>query len=80
MTVLNQSQKKRKDSMEGSLVRVLFEVELEFPKILITRPPQNASNINIKGTVKGKQLYYLCDNLLGALIYLHFIVLIVICF
>ena len=29
------SHKKRKDSLEGSLVRVLFAAELEFPKILV---------------------------------------------
>ena len=68
------SHKKRKNSLEGSLVPVLFATELEFPKILVPRIPQNTSNVNIEGTGKGKQLYYLCDQLLGALIYLYFIV------
>ena len=44
------------------------------------RLPQNTSNVNIESTGKSEQLYYLCDQLLGALIYLHFIVLILICF
>ena len=70
------SHKKRKDSLEGSLVRVLFAVKLEFPKILVPRLPQNASNVNIECTRKRKQLDYLCNQLLGALIYIHFIVLI----
>ena len=72
--------KKQKDSLEGSLVRVLIVAELEFPKILVPSLPQNTSNVNIESTGKSKQLYYLCDQLLGALIYLHFIVLILICF
>ena len=71
---------KQKGSLEGSLVRVLFAAELEFPKILVPRLPQNTSNVNIESTGKSKQLYYLCDQILGALIYLHFIVLILICF
>ena len=74
------SHKKRKNSLEGSLVPVLFATELEFPKILVPRIPQNTSNVNTEGTGKGKQLYYFCDQLLGALIYLYFIVLILICF
>ena len=72
------SHKKRKDSLEGSLVRVLFAAELEFPKAL--RLPQNASNVIIESTGKSKQLYYLCDQLLGVQIYLRLIVLILICF
>ena len=79
-TLLDHSHKKRKDSLEGSLVRVLFVAELGFPKILVPRLPQNASNINIESTGKSKQPHYLCDQLLGVLIYLHFIVLILICF
>ena len=35
MTFLQPSHKKRKDSLEGSLDRVLFAAELEFPKILV---------------------------------------------
>ena len=34
---LNHSHKKRKDSLEGSLDRVLFAAELDFPKILVPR-------------------------------------------
>ena len=76
----NHSHKKGKDSLEGSLVRVLFEAELEFPNILVSRLPQNTSNVNTESTKKSKQLYYLCDQHFGALIYLHFIVLLLICF
>ena len=36
------SHKKRKDSPEGSLDRVLFAAELEFPKILVFKLPQNS--------------------------------------
>ena len=74
------SYKRRKDSLEGSLVRVLFAAELEFPKILVPRLPQNTSNVNIESTIKLKQLYYLCDQRFGALIHIHFIVVILICF
>ena len=42
------SHKKRKDSLEGSLDRVLLAAELEFPKILATRLPQRTSDINIQ--------------------------------
>ena len=66
--------------MEGSLVRVLFAPELELQKIPVPRLPHNASNINIESAGKSKQPYYLCDQLLGVLIYLHFIVMILICF
>ena len=58
------SHKKRKDSLESSLDRVLFAAELEFPKILVPRLPQNSSNINIE-----------CAG-----IYIHFTTLILICF
>ena len=74
------SHKKRVDNLEGSLARVLFAAELEFPKTLVPRLPQNTSNVNIESSEKSKQLYYLCDQLIGALIYLHFIVLMLICF
>ena len=74
------SHKKRKDSLEGSLDRELFAAGLEFPKVLVSRNPQNSSNVNIENPGKPKQLYSLCDQLLGALIYLHFIILILICF
>ena len=64
-----------KDSLEGSLIRVL---QLNFNSRLhqntsVPRLPQNTSNVNIESTRKSKQLYYLCDQLLGAMIYLHFI-------
>ena len=42
------SHKKRKDSLEGSLNRVLLAAELEFPKILVPRLPQHTSNVNIE--------------------------------
>ena len=50
-------------------MRVLFATELELPKILVPRLPKNTSNVNIKSTGKSKQLYYLRDQLLRALIY-----------
>ena len=74
---------KMEGSLEGSLDRVLFAAELEFPKILVTRLPQSSSNVNNECARKSKQLYSiysLCDQLLGAMIYLHFIILILICF
>ena len=37
------------------------EMELEIPKILVPRLPQNISNLNIESTGKLKQLYYLSD-------------------
>ena len=46
--VFNHSHKKRKDSLEGSLDRVLFAAELEFPKILVPRLPQHTSDVNIE--------------------------------
>ena len=45
---LNHSDKKRKDSLKGSLDRVLFAAELEFPKILVPGLPKNSSNVNIE--------------------------------
>ena len=72
------SHRKRKESLEGSGDRVLFAAELELPKILVPRLPQISSNVNIECAGKSKQLYSLCDQLLGALIYLHFIILILI--
>ena len=74
------SYKRRKDSLESSPDRLLFAIELEFPKILVPRLPQNLSNVNTERAGKRKQLYSLCDELLRALIYLHFIILILICF
>ena len=80
MRTLNHSHNKQKDSLDSSLVRVLFAAELEFPKILVPRLPQNTLTVKIESTGKSKQLYYLCEQLLGALIYLHFIVLMLISF
>ena len=48
----NNSHKKRKDSLEASLDRVLFATELEFPKILVPRLAQNTSTVNIESTGK----------------------------
>ena len=56
------SHKKRKDSMEGSLDRVSFAAETEFPKVLVPRLPQHTSNVNIECAGKSewsKQLYSL---------------------
>ena len=55
----NHSHKKRKDSLESSLDRVLFAAELEFPKILVPRLPQHASNVNIEcaGKSEWSKLY-----------------------
>ena len=56
------SHQKRKDSLEGSLDRVLFAAELEFPKILVPRLPQHTSNVNIECAGKSewsKQLHSL---------------------
>ena len=80
MDEYHHSHKKRKDSLEGSLDGVLFSAELEFTKILVSRLPQNSSYVNTECAGKLKQLYSLCDQLLAALIYLHFIILILICF
>ena len=56
------SHKKRKDSLKGSLDRVLFVAELEFPKVSVIRLPQHTSDVNIEcagKSVWSKQLYYL---------------------
>ena len=56
------SHKKRKDNLEGSLDRVLFAAELEFPKVLVIRLPQHTSDVNNEcagKSVWSKQLYYL---------------------
>ena len=45
---LDHSHKKWKDSLEGSLDRVLLAAELEFPKILVPRLPQHTSDVNIE--------------------------------
>ena len=69
--------------MEVSLSQVLFATKPDFPNILVHRLPQNYSNVNNECAGKSKQLYSihsLCGQLLGAMIYLHVIVLILICF
>ena len=74
---------KRKDSLEGSLDRVLFVAELEFPKILVPRLPQHTSDVNIEcagKSVWSKQLLFTRDQLLGELTHFNFIILILICF
>ena len=43
---IRHSDKKRKDSLEGSLDQVLFAAELEFPNILLPRLYQSSSNVN----------------------------------
>ena len=61
----NHSHKKWKDSLEGSLDRVLFAAEREFSKILVPRLPQHTSNVNIECGGKSdwlKQLYFLYMN------------------
>ena len=55
------SHKKQKDSLEDCLVRVLFTTALEFLKILVSRLPQNSSNVYTESTGRSKQLHYLCD-------------------
>ena len=56
------SHQKRKASLEGSLDRVLFVAELEFPKILVPRLPQRTSDVNTECAGKSewsKQVYSL---------------------
>ena len=81
IVILNMhSHKKQKNTLKSSLVRALFAAEIDFPKILVLRLPQNTSNVNIESSGKSKTLYYLCEKLLRALIYLHFIIVVLICF
>ena len=55
--------------------------ELEFPKILGPRLPQNTSNVNTECARMVKTaVLFSCDQLLGALIHPNFIILILICF
>ena len=54
--------KHRHKKWKGTLDRVLFAAELEFPKILVPRLPQHTSNVNIEcggKSVCSRQLYYL---------------------
>ena len=56
------SHKKWKDSLEGSLDRLLFAAELEFPTILVPRLPQHTSDVKVEcagKSVCSRQLYYL---------------------
>ena len=62
VTSTDRSHKKRNDSFEGSLDRVLFVAELDFPKILVPRLPQETSNLNNDCPRKPKQLYSSCDQ------------------
>ena len=50
------SHKKWKYNLEGSPVWVLFAAELEFPKILVLRLPQNTSNVSTESTGKKKTI------------------------
>ena len=42
------SREKWKNILVGSMDRVLFAAESDFPKILVLRPPKNTSNVNIE--------------------------------
>ena len=42
----------QRDNLEGNLVLVLFVAELDFPKILVPRLPQDTSNVNIESSEK----------------------------
>ena len=53
-TLIKHSHTKQKDSLEGSLDRVLLAAGLEFSKILVPRLPQNSSNVNIECARKSK--------------------------
>ena len=63
--IFHQRLKKRKDIPKSSLDRVLLATELKLPKIIVPRLPDNTSNVKIECTGKSKQLYSLCDQLLG---------------
>ena len=53
---LKHSHKKQKDSLEGSLDRVLLAAKLEFPKILAPRLPQHISEytVNVRESQNGQ--------------------------
>ena len=74
------SHKKQKNSLKSSLVLVLFAAEIDFSKILVLSLPQYTLNVSIESSGKSKTLYYLCEKFLRALIYLHFVILVLICF
>ena len=69
--------KKWKYSLEGSLDEVLFAAELEVPKILVPRLPQNTSNLDTECVENRSNFIISCDNPLGTLMS-YFIVLILI--
>ena len=46
------SHQNQRDNLEGSLVLVLFVAELDFPKTLVPRLPQDTSNVNIESSGK----------------------------
>ena len=46
------SHQNQRDNLEGSLVLVLFVAELDFPKILVPKLPQDTSNVNIESSEK----------------------------
>ena len=49
------SHKKRKDSLEVSLDRVLLATELGFPKMVVPGLSQHTSNVNIECAGKSEQ-------------------------
>ena len=59
---LKQSHKKSKDSLEGSVDRLLLVARFELPKIPVPSLPQHISDVNIECPGKlesSKQLYFL---------------------
>ena len=70
--MFDHSHTKRKNSLKGSLDLVSSGAEIEFPKILVSRLPQNTSNVNTEFARKSKQLHSFCDNLLGTLMPLFY--------
>ena len=71
----NHSHRKWKGSLEGSLGRVLLSAALGFPKVLVPRLSQHRKVRMVKTTV-----FFMCDQLFGALMHLNFIILILIFF
>ena len=61
--ILRYSHKKRKDSVECSLDRVLFATEFVLAKIPVSRLLQNTLNVYIECAGKPKHWYSLCDHL-----------------
>ena len=59
--LFDHSHKKRKDSLKGTLDRVLLAAELEFPKILVPRLPQHISNVNTECAGKSEWSKQLCS-------------------